>query len=234
MSGGLERRLGDGSGARPPVVVDHRPTTDADAGRPVSQYVKRQRRQRRQPVVYGGDFDLVAEVHDLLEPAARGAGSRRFAAEIDEVAAAVGRLVCTVAGMVTTADARRAASHLPVEKRQRAVTLLVSEAPRPAPPVLSDGAVGSKGWIGVLTTFVGPHAAPLSDLLGRSYPPGAPELRGQLSVSERLVEALRGVDAAAASLRGAVKRQAFLAHELQSKPKPDAVSDELARLGIRR
>ena len=227
MTDPLARRLGGGGGDGP-VVVDHRPREDAPPD--TSQRAKRRRRQTHQSVVYTADFDLVAEVFDLIDPAAPPVKSRaRFTMQIDTVTTAVHKLTVTVHEMLAASDARRAAAHLPLERRERAVRLLVSQAVRPERPEIPEHGTA---WVTALTASVGPYSAPLAELLGRARLPGT--LRGQLSASEKLVEALRGLDAAVAALDRAVKRQKFLARELTPKPAGDPVAEELARLGVDR
>ena len=163
----------------------------------MDQTEQRARRRRDSlTVVYSGDFDLLAEVHDIVTPLAR-----RVAAEpnpaafwpgIDEMTAAVHALVTEVARLLALADARRAAAHLPVEQRGRAVKMLLDLVERPVSPEITDADIAHRRWAKVLSEHVAPYSGPLADLLSRAAPPGS--RRGRPSVSEHLVDALREVD----------------------------------------
>jgi hypothetical protein len=179
----------------------------------VDQDDQRQRRRQRRQVHYTGDFDLLREICDITTPlAARVAAEPRPAscgAGVDELVAATHAAVLAIVDMVAEADAQRRAAHLPVDTRGQAVRLLLdlAAAERPAPPEGVRGQLVSGTWPEVLVDHCRPVAGPLSGLLERAKPPGA--LRGALSVSERLEEALREIDRAAKSLEQRIDTAAF-------------------------
>ena len=201
-----------------------------------------QRRHRRAQldVVYSGDFDLLAEVHDIIAPLAR-----RVAAEpnpaafwpgIDELTAAVHALVTEVARLLALADARRAAAHLPVEQRGRAVKMLLDLVERPVSPEMTDADIAHRRWAKVLSEHVSPYSGPLADLLSRAAPPGT--RRGLPSVSEHLVDALREVDQAAINLEHSLGKAEFfrgsLRHMNENETDPaEQARAELAAMGVR-
>ncbi len=206
-----------------------------------SQDEKRTRRRQQMAVTYSADFDLLAEIHDSLNPAAR-----RIAREplplgyrpvVDEVVDAVHTLVTVVARLVVTADAQRAAAHITdVVDRRRAVKLLVERAQRPARPGIADELITAGGWVVVLTDFAGPWAGKLADLLGRAAAPGT--RHGAPSVSETLTDALRELDRAALSLSRRLgtanyyRSQQSTGAVATALPSSDPVADELAALGV--
>jgi hypothetical protein len=67
-----------------------------------------------------------------------------------------------------------------------------------------DGLQEAGTWAAALTEHVRPYAAELADYLAAAKPPGT--TRGPLSVSERVEEALRGVDRAAITLERKLDR----------------------------
>lgn len=215
----------------PKSVMEDQPLND--------QTEQRQRRRQHLSVTYGGDFDLLAEVHDLVQPLARKVAKQPLPANyresVDTLADSVHALVVNVARLVVTADARRAAAHLTdLQDRDRAVRLLVDRAERPARPEIPDELIQSGGWLVTLTDHVGPWAGKLADLLGRAAAPGT--RRGAPSVSEVLVDALREVDRAVLTLgrrleNASLYRAASRSTTVQQDA-VDPVAAELAALGV--
>jgi hypothetical protein len=199
------------------------------------QTKQRARRREQREVVYCGDFDLLAEVHDIITPLARrvsaGPNPAAFRPGIDEMTAAVHALVTEVARLVALADARRAAAHLHIEHRGRAVKMLLDLAERPVRPEITD--ISHRRWATVLFDHVAPHSGPLADLLSRAVPPGT--RRGLKSVSEYLVDALRVVDQAAINLEHSLSRAELRMNQTDTSITDPAeqVRAELAAMGVR-
>ena len=205
----------------------------------VDQAEQRERRRTHLPVTYTGEFDLLAEVHDILTPLAD-----RIAAEpspltyrpfVDNLTDAVHALSVKVADLLAAVDARRAAAHLPIEQRGRAVKMLRELAVRPTPPEIADGEVASGAWAAVLSGHCSTYSGQLSDLLSLAAPPDM--RRGAPTVSETLIDALRVLDQAAVNADRQLDKAAFLRHELRSRSSDapsvaETVRSELAALGI--
>ncbi|MEZ0053250.1 hypothetical protein ABIA30_004277 [Mycobacterium sp. MAA66] len=162
--------------------------------RAVSLDEQRDRRRKVLPIVYGGTFDLTREVTAICGPLAysvstlvRPVSARR---EVDQLADAVAEVVHAAAGLVGES---RAADG---QTRRLAVDLAV----RPRQPVITDDMLTSGTWSAVLADYAAEVTADLRKLLGRALPPGANELRGKPSASERIERALREVDTAALAL----------------------------------
>jgi hypothetical protein len=184
--------------------------TAAPAPEPVfyTQDQQRERRRKGLPICYRGDFDLVKEVSAIVEPLAvqlaqlsgpvvlrSGVydGPLVLRRRVDEVSDGVGELVSAVIGML-------AESRLDAAAQARVVASVRDLAQRPREPQITDEMVLSGRWAAVLVKHVVPHSNDLAALLGRALRPGHPNLRGDLSVSERLEDALRVLDVAARDL----------------------------------
>jgi hypothetical protein len=81
-------------------------------------------------------------------------------------------------------------------------------ARRPKAPEITTDALVSGQWAQLLAAYAGAVAPALADLLGRAMWPENDRLRGQLSASERVVAALRGLDGAAQALSRQIPRNA--------------------------
>lgn len=205
-----------------------------------NQIEQRRRRRTQLPVVYTGEFDLLAEVHDILTPLAD-----RIAAEskpliyrpyIESIADAVHALTVKVAEHVAAVDARRAAAHLPIERRGRAVKLLRELAMRPPAPRVIDSEIASGAWPIPLSRHCSTYSGRLSDSLSLAAPPDT--LRGAPTLSEMLLESLRVVDQAIIDAAGQLDKAAFFRHEFAYRAAgtrgSEPVHSELAALGISR
>ncbi len=170
------------------------------------QSALRDRRRARLAVVLDGTFDLAVEVAAIIRPlAARAetaASSRTVRAAIDDVADAVDGLVAAVAHLLAEADAQRRTKALPFEQATSARRALLRLHRRPTAPRIADGALVEGTWADALADHAATVSDPLAALLGRALPPGS--TRGALSASERVVEPLRDLDAAADALSRAI------------------------------
>ncbi len=205
-----------------------------------SQDQMRERRRRRQPVHYRGDFNLATEVAAVCGPVAAEASRLRnpvvLRADIEAVADAVHELLSVVVGLIA---ADRHASHDSLARsRQAAADLAV----RPAAPAITDAAIISGSWSVALTAWVEPYGGDLAALLGRALPPDHPALRGDPSATDRLAKALRVFDGAVLTLqrripkarqRQALPSMAEFNAELQAKADAERRERALARLGAR-
>jgi hypothetical protein len=210
------------------------------------QPVARERRRRQLRTNYGADFDLVAEVREIVSP---------LAAQVSEVLA--GPIVLRD----TSVDGKPLALHAEVqavatavhELRNAVVELLardkqisaqararLSAAVGADPPYVTDEQLRSGAWVAALTGHVGPLAGDLAALLGRS---AATATAGCVSsVSESLVEALRPLDSAALSLARRVPKLREHQERWAARPARDAEraaqrererrARELQRLGL--
>jgi hypothetical protein len=204
----------------------------------VDQVEQRERRRAQLPVEYTGEFDLLAELHDILAPLADQVAAEpsplAYKPYVENLSGAVHKVAVTAADLVASADARRAAAHLPIEQRGRAVKMLRDLAVRPVPPTITDAELASGAWAGTLTGHCSTYCGPLSDLLNRAAPPGT--RRGAPTVSETLVEVLRGLDHATVDAQRQLDKAAFLRHELgarsDARSRTEGFRSELAALGI--
>lgn len=187
---------------------------------------------------YSGDWSLAAEVAAVCRPmadriaAAEHPGRFRVSsASVPWLIEEAHELVGVVVGWVAEADARRKTSHLADEpgKRRYAMQTLIDLAKRPALPEVTDKALADGSWADQLIAMTDGIDAAFSDLLRHSYPPGAMELRGQSSRSERLHELLRRtIDRAAVALERRLDRD-----EHHRRPDPDdRAPDERARAAL--
>jgi hypothetical protein len=150
-----------------------------------------------------------------------------------DYADAAHELVSTMTGWLAEVDAQAKTAHLAADpgKRAYATRTLVDLAPRPAAVEITDDMVADGSWAAALVALADGLDAALADLLARSWPPNANELRGQLSRSERLDRLLREtVDRAALALDRGIDRA-----EAQPTPAPAVPADlraELESLGV--
>ncbi|MFT4087651.1 MAG: hypothetical protein QM658_10965 [Gordonia sp. (in: high G+C Gram-positive bacteria)] len=125
-------------------------STAAARPEPVDQAAQRGRRRKRMTVVYGGTFDLTAEVREITAPLAeRVAGQPQplaFALDVEHLADAVNGAVRTFAALLADRDARRRCRDVPVGNRGQAIRALVSLADVPADVEISDDAITSGTW----------------------------------------------------------------------------------------
>lgn len=215
--------------------------------RPPRRYSQAELRQRRRAGMtvghYGGDWSLAREIADVVSPLAqRVAAARRptrfrhsaTSASVPILAEATHELVGTIVGWLAEADARAKTAHLADDpgKRRYAMTTLIDLAKRPALPETTDEALADGSWAAALTAMADDIDTAFSELLARSYPPGAPALRGQLSRSQQLDRLLsRTIDRAAMALQRRLDRDDDQADRRQTSQTPDPRA-ELAALGI--
>ncbi len=203
----------------------------------LTQDQQRERRRTHQLHVLDGAFGLAAEVAAVCSPVAVAlasepcptSGAAREAVEtigaaVDQLAREVGDLVADHRSRAATVGDRGAA--------RSAVRELVR---RPAPQV-TDDELRDGTWAGSLAEFVAPLAAPLARILG-----AAALDRTRVPVeSDSVIEALRGVDRAVASLERRIDTDR---RWRASRPSPEqsqaargrdmsGVIAELDRLGI--
>jgi hypothetical protein len=196
----------------------------------------RRRRRKHMPVVNTGKFSANREIAETAGPLAdriiRLASPLRLRRQVLNFADAVHEFVGTATRWDAERDARQRTEHLADDPAARrwAMTTICDLAPRPALPEITDEMILDGSWAAVLIAMVAPVDAALSDLLARAFPPGAPELRGQLSRSDRLDNLLREtVDRAALSLERALDAAEKQTPAPTAKPDPRA---ELEAMGV--
>ncbi len=196
----------------------------------------RRRRRKHMPVVNTGKFSASCEIADVAETFAMQVAAQQNPLQLRRpilaYADAAHEFAGTVTGWAAERDARSKTAHLADDpgKRRYAVTTLIDLAPRPALPEITDAMIADGSWVAALVEMVAPVDAPLTDMLAQAFPPRAPELRGQLSRSEKLDRLLREtVDRAALSLERALDRAEEQTPAPTAKPDPRA---ELAALGV--
>lgn len=200
----------------------------------------RERRRKRQPVLYRGDFNLATEVAAVCSSVATDASRLPnpvvLRVDVEAVADSVHELLSVVVGLIA-AD-RHASEDSRTRTRQAAADLAV----RPQAPTITDAAIISGSWVVALAAWVEPYAGDLAALLGRALPPDHPALRGDPSASDRVVKALHVLDSAVLDLarripkvrqRQALPSMAEFNAELQAKADADRRERALARLGSR-
>lgn len=217
--------------------------------RPVAphRYTQDELRARRRAgfmaAYYGGDFSLAAEVAAVCRPLADQIASadrperfRHSPVCVPLLAEAVHELVGVVVGWVAQRDARARTSHLKDDpgRRQAAMTLICDLAKRPALPDITDDMLADGSWSAAVIAMADSVDVELADLLSRAYPPGAPELRGQVSRSERLHELLRRtLDRAAVALEMRLDRDEQTRPAVAEHRTPDErARAELAAMGV--
>lgn len=216
--------------------------------RPVPKRTQDQKRERRAnglPVLYDGDFvvhhDVAAACSPLAEQIAAAPRGTRFlrtevedtpghlvgprnpSASIDDLALAVHGVVHVVVGVLREAEASRKTQHLSADQRARARTIISTLAERPPMPEFRKADAHSGAWATALIELCEPYSAPLADLLGRAQ---------TCVVSDRVVAALREVDAAAASLQRRLDRDAAMRADRAARPSPAPTDAEQARLEL--
>lgn len=215
-------------------------TYAATAGhRPARRYNQAENRLRRSSgklTRNTGDFSAVREIADVAGPLAARvtylAAPLRVRRLVPDYADAAHEFVSTVTGWLAEVDAQARTAHVAADpgKRRYAVTTLVDLAPRAALPDISETSILNGTWAAAVTAMADSVDAPLAELLGKSFPPNANELRGQLSRSERLDRLLREtVDRAALALDRAIDRAESQPSRMPTTTDPRA---ELAALGI--
>jgi hypothetical protein len=156
-----------------------------------------------------------------------------FGARVADLADATHELVWAVVGWLAEVDARSRTEHLTDDsgRRAAAIRLLVDLAQRPALPDIGPDELESGQWATALIAMAQPYSGPLSELLARSRPPGAPQLRGLVSRSERLCDLLREVDLAAHELSARIEKAEAAA--AKRKTTPQQTRAEVARAELR-
>jgi hypothetical protein len=201
-----------------------------------NQTENRSRRRQRMAVWLDKRFDLGAEVREICDPLAiRVAATPNplgFRVAVGELAAAVHEAVGVIVGWIAEEDGKALTAHLEdPAKRRFAIAKVVELAKRPGPLDLSEAALLSGGWSAELVAMAAPVGPQLADLLGRSWRPDAPELRGRDSRSDKLVVLLREtVDRAALTLG---RRLDWVEAQPVAQPVEDASARaQLAALGV--
>ena len=170
-----------------------------------SQDEQRHRRRHWLRVTYDGRFDLAAEVEAIVSPLAVEVaalpGPLALRDQVEDLADSVHDLLTSVAGMLGRS------SRLPAEAQARATAAVGDLAQRLADPRVTDEQIRDGSWAQVLVDYAQPFSADLGRFLGGAIPPGTSGTSGQ-TASERLVTALRRVDAAALVLGRRVPKAA--------------------------
>lgn len=193
----------------------------------LSQDEQRERRRTHQLHTLGGEFDLAAEVAAVVGPVAVAlAGepnptSRTAREAVEHVAATVAEL-CTVAGDIV---ALGRTAGLDYEARLAAETALKTVTRRPAPHV-RDAELRDGTWATTFTAYATPLAGPLAAVLGRA----ARDTTRLPAESDRVIEALRGVDRAALSLRRKIDATRDWRAHLPARPAAPAPTEDARRL----
>lgn len=208
----------------------------------------RQRRRAGLSAVYAGEFDLAAEIAAIVHPlAARIAHlssvrdarspSAMFSARVADLADAIhGELIGGAVGWLAELDAKQRTERMAADSARRAaaIRLLVDLAPRPPAPEVTPENLASGRWSNTLVEMAQPYTAPLADLLGRSYAPNHPALRGSMSRSERLCDLLREVDSAARQLELRIETAERAKPPTSRTPHDQTRSADVARAELRK
>lgn len=228
-------RITPPSPARPGRLTPPKPPTpNRPKGQHMNQDEQRERRRRHVTVEYGGEFSLADEVREITAPLAEqivaAPAPATFRLAVDRLVAEVEATVWVATQMVAEVDAARRTRHIErVEDRQRAMTILAEQVQRPAAPEITATDVVSGTWSAQLTAYAETVTDDLGALLGRAVRPGY--TRGRLSASERLVEALRGVDREAAAILRKIERP--IETTRPATPSGMSAADELRALGVK-
>lgn len=204
----------------------------------VDQAEQRQRRRQRRALVYSGEFALLREIRDITEPLAVRVAAEpvpgAYWAQVKELVNATRAVVVVILDMAAEVEASRRTAHLRADERSQARRLLVdlAKADRPAVPELDRGQLVSGAWPEVLVELCRPVAGTCSDLLDRGW---SRSRDPRDSASDRLVEALRGIDRAALSLGrhidgAAVHRERFA--KARGPSEFDRARAVLAQMGV--
>lgn len=180
-------------------TLRNRPAAVRQAPPAVPQSELRERRREHLPIHLGGSWSLSGEVREVCGPVAhevsrlpRPSAVRKG---VDGVADAVANVVAASAQLLLTSNA-------PDSTRQAAADILA----RPHVPEITAEQLSSGTWAHILATYADQVSTPLAKLLTSAHPPGADALRGNLSASERVERALRGLDAAVLTLARALPK----------------------------
>lgn len=220
-----------------------RPGAPARPPRRYSQADLRERRRRGLPPGhYGGDWSLAREIAEVANPiaeriaaASRPARFNHATASVRWLAEAAHEASGVIVGWTAEAEARAKTKHLASEpgKRRYAITTFCDLAQRPALPAITDESLASGSWAAALVAMAETVSEPFSELLSRSYPPGAEGLRGQASRSERLDRLLRDtIDRAALELQRRLDRDHLADRRQTDQTDTDRARAELAALGL--
>ncbi len=170
---------------------------------PTRVYSQDEQRVRRRGWLrnhYHGDFDLAVEVTAIISPLAAELAALphplALRRDVDNVADGVHEVVSSVVGMLAESK------HLDRAARARTAQAVFDLAQRPDEPLITEAELTTGLWAAVLVSHVAPFARDFASHLGAALPPNDPNLQraGQLSASERLEAALRGLDLAALDL----------------------------------
>ncbi|MBI3213151.1 MAG: hypothetical protein HYZ38_04965 [Mycobacterium sp.] len=200
----------------------------------------RTRRRAGLTAVYDGQFSLTDEIRAICAPLAKHAAKHGDAAaalkpRVGELADAVHELVSAVVGWLAEIDVQREnaerLARLDTASRKQAIKHLVDLTPRPTAPDIGLDEITAGRWAAALVAMAKPYSRPLAELLGRSRPPGHPDLRMLASRSERLCGLLREVDSAARQLEIRIDKAA--AAERKTPPTPaETKRAELRAMGF--
>ncbi|MGV9827718.1 hypothetical protein [Gordonia sp. NPDC003429] len=191
------------------------------------------RRQRRAHLSHqlDGEFDLATEVSDILTPLAERVTAEPAPAshlpEIENVVAAVEKIVRFSVELVARRDAERKVRDLPTyEQRSAGIAALMMLVEYPPTPVIARVDAVSGEWAVILAAHVRPVSASLADLLDHARPTGG----RTLSVSERVIAALRGLDRAAITLEKRLDWAASTRTQLARTPATETPADQARRV----
>jgi hypothetical protein len=205
----------------------------------------RERRRRGLRVQYGADFDLAAEVADVLQPLAAGVSEVLSGPLVLRDTTVDGKPLALRPEVEAVAEAvhgvRAAVVELLAGDRQlsaQARSRLAAAVGRADAPEIDDEELRVGTWVDVLAAHVGPLAGDLGALLGRSAPP----VGCVSAVSEALKEALHPLDQAVLGLARRIPKvreyKEFLAAlpaieaERKAQRERERRTRELARLGL--
>lgn len=182
----------------------------------------------------------MAEVESVCPPLAARISAQpsptAFYGPVAELIAAIHGASSAFAALLAERDARRRTAHLDdYESRSRAVRLLVGSRPRPACPDLDAADLAGGDWVRVAVEDVRPVSGPLAAFLGDAQLPNAAGRGSGLSLSERVVSELRGIDLAALDVERLLDRADRTRCESTDQPAPvevDPVAEELRALGV--
>lgn len=187
----------------------------------------RERRHQGLPVTLGGDWSLRDELAAICAPLTAVDRPRplSYGRCVDDLTEAVHTLVHDVVGLLARADAERRTRHLGVDDRGRSIRAIVDLAPRPALPVITDKMLAKGTWTQKLIALTEPYSDDLARLLGNA---------ATSAVSDRIVVALRDVDAAAAVLQRRLDHiPASTANKTPVPTEADRARAELESLGVK-
>lgn len=214
---------------RPRTTV---PQQNPDTGGIVNHQTEA-RRQRRAHLSHqlGGDFDIATEVSDILTPLAERVTAEpapaAYLPEVENVVAAVAKIVRFSVELVARRDAERKVRDLrSYEQRSAGIAALMMLVEYPPTPIIARADVVSGEWAVILTAHVRPVSASLADLLAHARPTGG----RTLSVSERVIEVLRGLDRAAVDLEKRLDWAASTRTQLARTPATETPADQARRV----